>query len=285
MDIPQHLFVGTVDGEPSCATDTTIYEIWPKFVVMVLLQGAQHFVIDDTPFRIDAGCGDDARPVVFLLNVARFARLRFENDSNIPLRKIMISAPHPWMDWLMRTRGNGSSALHDFLSTHLAQMSFPVSLHVRQLAEQILQPPPSMEGEVRALYRNSRALDIMCLACVAMSERSEEERPRPQLVSRRRSERVRDYVLENLDKSLTIEEIAGEVGASVSSVQRHFKEHFQMTVFEFIRRERLAQACASLEREGVTIAQAAYSAGYADPSNFTVAFKKVYGVPPKFKRR
>ncbi|QRG05736.1 helix-turn-helix transcriptional regulator [Xanthobacter dioxanivorans] len=285
MEIPQHLFVGTVDGEPNCAPDTTVYEIWPKFVVMVLLSGAQHFVIDDSAFRIEAGNGEDERAVVFLLNVARFSRLRFVNDSNIPLRKIMISAPHPWMEWLMRTRGNASSALRDFLTTHLAQLSFPVSGQVRQLSEQILQPPPSMDGEVRTLYRNSRALDIMCLACVAMAERAEEERPRPQLVSRRRSERVRDYVLDNLDKSLTIEEIAAEVGASVSSVQRHFKEHFQMTVFEFIRRERLAQAYASLEREGVTIAQAAYAAGYADPSNFTVAFKKLYGVPPKFKRR
>lgn len=285
MDIPQHLFVGTVDGEPNCAPDSTVYEIWPKFVVMVLMQGAQHFVIDGEHFSVDAGYGEAASPVVFLLNVARFARLRFENHSDVPLRKIMISAPHPWMDRLMRMRGNGSSVLRDFLSTHLAQLSFPASAHVRQVAEQILQPPPSMEGEVRTLYRNSRALDIMCLACVTLSERAKEERPRPQLASRRRSERVRDYVLENLDKSLTIEEISAAVGASVSSVQRHFKEHFQMTVFEFIRRERLAQACAALEREGITIAQAAYSAGYADPSNFTVAFKKAYGVPPKFKRR
>lgn len=285
MEIPQHLFVGTVDGELNCAPDATVYEIWPKFLVMVLLQGEQHFVIDDCPFRIDAGSGAEDRAVVFVLNVARFSRLRFVNNSSVPLRKVMISAPHPWMEWLLHTHDNGSAALRDFLSTHLAQLSFPVSGQIRQLSEQILKPPPSMDGEVRTLYRNSRALDIMCLACVAMDEWAEEERPRPQLASRRRSEHVRDYVLGNLDKCLTIEEIAAEVGASVSSVQRHFKEHFQMTVFEFIRRERLAQACASLEQEGVTIAQAAYAAGYADPSNFTVAFKKVYGVPPKLKRR
>lgn len=283
MDIPQHIFVGTVDGEPSCAPDTTVYEIWPKFIVMVLLKGAQHFVIDDRDFRVDAGTQEGG--VLFMLNVARFSRLRFINDSHIPLRKVMISAPHPWMEWLMSTRGNSSSALRGFLATHLVSMSFPISGHVRQLSEQLMAPPPTLDGEVRTLFRNSRALDIMCLACLAMSEQAEEERPRPQLASRRRSERVRDYVMRNLDKSLTIEEIAAEVGASVSSVQRHFKEHFKMTVFEFIRRERLAQACAALEQEGVSIAQAAYAAGYADPSNFTVAFKKLYGVPPKFKRR
>ncbi|MFG1359083.1 helix-turn-helix transcriptional regulator [Xanthobacter pseudotagetidis] len=284
MDIPQHLFVGTVDGEPSCAPDETVYDIWPKFVVMVLLEGMQHFVIDDRHFRIDAGAAEDGG-VLFTLNVAQSARLRFINESAVPLRKVMISAPHPWMEWLMRTRGAGQSALRDFLARHLAGQSFPVSGHVRQLAEQILRPPPAMEGEVRTLYCNSRALDIMCLACVAMVEQGMDDHHRPQIASRRRSERVRDFILQNLDRPLTIEEIAAEAGASVSSIQRGFKDHFQMTVFEFVRAERLALACAALEREGISIAQAAYAAGYAAPSNFTTAFKRVYGVPPKRKRR
>ncbi len=284
MEIPQHLFVGTVDGEPHCASDDAVYDIWPKFQVMVLLQGTQHFVIDGQPFRIEAGAEEDGG-VVFLLNVARAARLRFVNDTDMPLRKIMISAPHPWMDWLMRTRGDSGSALDDFRAAHLARLSLPVTGHIRQLAEQILRPPPAMEGEVRALYRNSRALDIMCLACVALGEQSEAERARPRLAGMRRSERVRDFLMANLDKALTIEDIAAEVGASVSSVQRQFKEHYRMTVFEFIRRERLALASAALEQDGISIAQAAYAAGYAGPSNFTTAFKKVYGVPPKLKRR
>ncbi len=283
-EIPQHLFVGTVDGEPSCASPAEIYEIWPKFLVMVLLHGAQHFVIDETSFRIDAGAGEKACPLVFMLNVARFSRLHFVNDSHIPLRKVMISAPHPWMEWLMRTQGAQPSVLRPFLAGHLARFSFPASGQIRQLTEQIITPPPSLEAELRTLHRNSRALDIMCLSCLALAH-DDEERRRPQLASRRQSERVRDFVLAHLDRSLTIEEIAQEVGASVSSVQRHFKEHFQMTVFEFIRKERLALAYAALERDGVTIAQAAYAAGYADPSNFAVAFKKVYGVPPKYRRR
>lgn len=119
MEIPQHLFVGTIDGEPSCAPDQTVYDIWPKFVVMVLLEGMQHFVIDDRHFRVDAGAAEDGG-VLFTLNVAQSARLRFINESAMPLRKVMISAPHPWMEWLMRARGAGQSALRDFLARHLA---------------------------------------------------------------------------------------------------------------------------------------------------------------------
>lgn len=283
-DIPQHLFVGTVDGEPSCAPDCQIYDIWPKFLVMVLLQGAQHFVIDDTAYRIDAGYQELCTPLVFMLNVARHSKLRFVNDSTIPLRKIQISAPFPWIERLMQAQSAGVPTLHSFFSCHLAHFRFAPNRQILHLAEQLMKPPPSMEGEVRTLYRNSRALDIMCLACAALLEQDASRR-RPQLVSRRQSEKVRDYVLQNIEKALTIEEIAREVGASISSVQRHFKESFGMTVFEFIRNERLSRACSALEQDGVTIAQAAYAAGYADPSNFTTAFKKAYGVPPKYKRR
>jgi AraC-like DNA-binding protein len=83
---------------------------------------------------------------------------------------------------------------------------------------------------------------------------------------------------------LTIETIAREAGASVSSVQRHFKQHFGMTVFEFIRSKRLDAARDALERKGVTVMQAAWIAGYLSPSSFITAFKKTYGTPPGVMR-
>jgi AraC-like DNA-binding protein len=282
--IPQNLFVGTIEGVSACTPDEDVHDIWPKFLVMVLLQGAQHFLVDGCAFRIDAGDGDACRPLVFMLNVARYARLRFVNDSVVPLRKVMISAPLPWVEWLTHAQGGGLPTLRDFFAGHLASFRFTPGRQILQLCEQVMSPPPSMRGEMHTLYRNSRALDIMCLACTALVEQDESDR-RPRIMSRRQSERVRDFIVDNLDKSLTIEAIAREAGASVSRVQRHFKEHFGLTVFEFIRSRRLALAYAALERDGVTIAQAAYAAGYAAPSHFSTAFKKTYGFAPRHMRR
>jgi AraC-like DNA-binding protein len=108
-----------------------------------------------------------------------------------------------------------------------------------------------------------------------------EGRPQaPSLMTLRNCERVRDYITANLDRELTIAMIAREAGASVSTVQRHFKEHFGITIFDFIRQERLEAARAALAGKGIPVSHAAHLAGYNNISSFTTAFRKAYGVTP-----
>ena len=74
------------------------------------------------------------------------------------------------------------------------------------------------------------------------------------------------------------------VGTSVSVARRCLKELYGMTVFDFVRR-RLDGARDALDNRVVSIACAAFIAGYSAPSSFATAFKKAYGVPPKLRRR
>jgi AraC-like DNA-binding protein len=283
-EVPQHLFVGAMDGPPSCTPDDNLYDVWPKFLIMVLLQGQQHFVMDGEHFRIDAGAAESPEPTVFMLNVGRDCKLQFANESTTPLRKVMISAPLPWIDRLIRSQPTSMPKLRAFFGRHLAEFSFAPNRHLIQIAEHILKPPGTMAGELLTLYRNSHAFDIMCQACSVLVEADAAAPHQPTALSRRQSEKVRDYILAHVCEDLTLDRIAREVGISTSSIQRHFKEHFGTTVSDFIRQERLETARAALERDGIPIAQAAYLAGYRNPSSFTTAFKKAYGVTPKHRR-
>ena len=282
-EIPEHLFVGAMDGPASCTPDDNVYDVWPKFLIMVLLQGQQHFVMDSEHFRIDAGDAENPEPVVFMLNVARSCTLQFVNESDTPLRKVMISAPLPWVDRLIRSQPTSMPKLRTFFSRHLATFRFAPNRHLSQIAELILKPPGTMAGELLTLYRNSHAFDIMCQACSVLVQEDEVASP-PTALSRRQSEKVRDYILAHVCEDLTLERISREVGISTSSIQRHFKEHFGRNVSDFIRQERLEMARFALERDGIPISQAAYLAGYRNPSSFTTAFKKAYGVTPKHHR-
>lgn len=284
-EIPQNVFVGSFDGQ-NCWPDREIYDVWPKFIINFYLKGSQRFVIDNIAFKGDAGDEENGRPQVLMVNIKRYSKLYFvESETPDPhLRKVMTSAPLPWLEREMGMHADRAPALEEFFSTHLSHFAFEPSRELIDLAEQISHPPANLKGELLTLYHKSRGIEIMRLSCAALVANAEEAARKPLVMSARQSERVRDYILANLSKNLTIETIARETGASASSVQRHFKQRFGMTVFDFIRRKRLDAARDALEREGVTVVQAAWIAGYLSPSSFITAFKKTYGAPPGVMR-
>ena len=54
-----------------------------------------------------------------------------------------------------------------------------------------------------------------------------------------------------------------------------------MTVFEYQRGRRLQLAREALEREGASVNEAAWRAGYNSPANFATAFKRHFGITPR----
>lgn len=283
--IPEHLFVGAMQGAPTCTEEEESFDVWPKFIVMVLMQGAQHFIMDGEQFRIDAGTQCDPRPVVYMLNIAKFCTLRFLNDSQAELKKVMISAPRPWLDHMMPQDKRVTPVLREFLSGHLNRFSFEPSLHLQQVARQILDPPPAMREEVRIINKRANALAIMTEALgILVADRAANPQ-RPSHIGLIQCQKVRDYLIAHANENLTLEDIAQTVGLSASTLQRHFKEHFGTTVYDFIRLHRLETAREALENDGISIARAAFMAGYNTTSSFTTAFRKAFGTTPRVLRR
>jgi AraC-like DNA-binding protein len=276
---PQQVFVGALEGR-SCCVGLEELEICPKLIINFYLSGSQSFVIDGVPFSAGAG-PSGSRPCVSMINVRHASKVHFNrSESGARLRKVKLSIPLTWLEREMGAISSCSPALQRFFSTHLSHFAFEPTPDLVELAEQISHPPSGLKGELLTLYRKARGIELMRLSCAALVAQAEEIDHKPSLMVARQSERVRHYILANLSKNLTIETIARESAASVSSVQRHFKQQFGMTVFEFIRRKRLEAARQALEGKGVTVAEAAWIAGFISPSSFTKAFKKTYGTCP-----
>jgi AraC-like DNA-binding protein len=55
-------------------------------------------------------------------------------------------------------------------------------------------------------------------------------------------------------------------------------------VFHYVRKIKLDQARVALETGKLTIAQAAFVAGYSSAANFATAFRRVFGFSPKDAR-
>ena len=58
----------------------------------------------------------------------------------------------------------------------------------------------------------------------------------------------------------------------------------EMTPNELLQNMRLARADELLKSSELTIAEVAYSVGFASPSYFTRCYREKYGVPPNMRR-
>ncbi len=277
---PERVFIGALEGR-SCCSGLEDLEVGPKLTINFYLSGGQSFVIDGLSFSEGAGRNG---PRVSMINIRHQAKIHFNPVDVGPLRKVKLSVPLNWLEREVGVISSCSPALRRFLSTHLSHFSFQPSAELVELAEQISRPPPDLEGEILTLYRTARGIELMRLSCAVLIAQVEDVASRPSSLNVRQNERVLNFILANLSGDLTIETIARESGASVSSVQRHFKQQFGITVFEFIRRKRLEAARDALQGRGVTVAEAAWLAGYTSPSGFITAFKKTFGVCPSTMR-
>jgi len=92
--------------------------------------------------------------------------------------------------------------------------------------------------------------------------------------------RLESYIKKNLKKSHTILDLAERAGFNPTKLKRDFKKVYGKTVYKYITHLRMEEAEKKIVQNGITVAQAAYEAGYANPQHFTVAFKKTMGYLP-----
>ena len=89
-----------------------------------------------------------------------------------------------------------------------------------------------------------------------------------------------DRLRTDFDRPLRIEELARELGMSVSGFHHHFKEVTAMSPLEFQKQLRLQEARRLMLGEGFDASSAGYRVGYNDVSHFSREYKRLFGAPP-----
>lgn len=89
-----------------------------------------------------------------------------------------------------------------------------------------------------------------------------------------------ERIQKDFDKSLRIEDLAREIGMSVSGFHHHFKAVTAMSPLQFQKRLRLQEARRLMFGESLDAASAAYRVGYDNASYFSREYKSLFGLPP-----
>jgi len=97
----------------------------------------------------------------------------------------------------------------------------------------------------------------------------------------RRISKAIGHLREHFDEPLKIENIARELGMSVSGFHHHFKSVTAMSPLQFQKQIRLQEARRLMLGEDLDAASAGFRVGYEDPSYFSREYKKLFGAPPQ----
>jgi len=97
----------------------------------------------------------------------------------------------------------------------------------------------------------------------------------------RRISKAIGHLREHFDQLLRMEDLAHELGMSVSGFHHHFKSVTAMSPLQFQKQIRLQEARRLMLGEDLDAASAGFRVGYEDPAYFSRDYKKLFGAPPQ----
>lgn len=194
-------------------------------------------------------------------------------------QRISIGLQRQWLDQSLCSL---PGALAFPLAQHLDTCTWHSGARMRMLAGQLLHPP-AMPAHMLGMYMESRAIELVIEALAQAVPAPETARHTHALrpAAYRRMQDLKAWLSENASVPLSIDQLARQINTTPTTLQRHFRLAYGMPVFEYLQQERLRQARRALERDGISIGEAAARAGYASQNSFATAFKRLFGQSPR----
>lgn len=93
------------------------------------------------------------------------------------------------------------------------------------------------------------------------------------------------YIKDNMDKPISLAEIAQHVAVSGSHLRHLFKQHLGISLGRYIRHIRLWHATTMLETTGLSLTEIAYKCGFNSIYAFSRAYKRENGKNPSAVRQ
>ncbi|WP_328843416.1 AraC family transcriptional regulator [Streptomyces sp. NBC_00258] len=88
------------------------------------------------------------------------------------------------------------------------------------------------------------------------------------------------WIRSRYDQVIRIDDLASHVGASVSSLNRHFRAVTAMSPLQYQKQIRLQKARIALITAPNDVAAIGYAVGYDNPSQFSREYRRMFGAPP-----
>ena len=215
--------------------------------------------------------------IMFLSAEENQAKILFQKD--IPYSTFDIHLP---LSVLNRYAGESKlmdsfiAQIHKDISGKFSQNKISISPAIYNTIQDI--KTCTYEGLTRRIYLESKAYELIAL----LYENVENQKHNNELstADQERIHLAASIIRNNLEKPLTIIELAHQVGINQTKLKTGFKIIFSNTVFGYLQDIRMHQAKRYLLDTQLSVQEIGMLLGYQNTSNFSIAFKKTHGYPP-----
>lgn len=152
---------------------------------------------------------------------------------------------------------------------------------LQAIAAEMITPP--LSGNLGRVLLEAHATEVLAYSMAALA--SGKAIPAINVNDRMRLHALCVLINSNLRRTWSVAELAKEAGLSKRVLNAKFRMAFGVTVFDYLKRQRLEYARDALVHQGLTVAEAAYGVGYDNPANFATAFRRYFGYQPSACRR
>ncbi|MEE2730591.1 MAG: AraC family transcriptional regulator [Pseudomonadota bacterium] len=243
----------------------------------VLLEGELEFSLEGEHHCLQAGA--DLGCPVFVIATPQPTTLLRHVRRGRSLRKVQVSLEPSWIDQQEGYCATLTSTLSDWLGCDNRAWHWSGDDSIAHLAQRILQPVAG-SADLQQVQTEFFAVELLQAVARTAQRCCPPGTPSLNNPASQPLDKARHYIEHHWQECLNLNQIAQQVGLSVSTLQRQFKATYGQTVVHFIRSQRLRHARTALEEQRLSIGEAAFLAGYRHPSNFVTAYKREFGITP-----
>ncbi len=254
---------------------TTQATLLPSIKLAIVVDGQADISFGEQRFVLGSSASQPGN-TASLISLIRPTRFERRGLAHAHEKTVSISFSR---EWVLESLPSAPQQLLAFFEQHLSSHLWHPSKKALAIAQQILTTPPVLFG-MHQLFLESRCIELISEALFSLLKLT------PPCASEITSIDQRLMQAKSLLDSpqfshLSTDDIAQQIGMSTSSLQRHFRRSFHLSVTQYHRQQRLRRALHSLQKDQINISQAAELAGYSNTANFATAVKKEFGVTPK----
>ncbi|HLP69496.1 MAG TPA: AraC family transcriptional regulator [Rhizobium sp.] len=261
-------------------------EIGPHISIKFFFQGKIDAEIGNRRLPSPQQVPSSSRWIPAACMLANRDKERFRNHTTAGnhIRKLKIRIEREWLTAGDMFADRTAGAIECFSRGPLELLSWEPTPALLKLANRIMSPPDE-EACLAHLFLEAQTLSVIheCFRLLA-DGRSEAATAALRASEERKLAEAEDYILDCTGRLPSADEIATHLSVSVNTLHRLVRLGRGTGTASFVRTAKLRQARRAIESEGMQIARAAHLAGYSSPANFSTAFRREFGIPPKVVR-